>query len=187
MGNGYSCKCNKCDYGFMASLGVGLMFPEVYEDTVKAMKSGEYGDQPKSFFQAHPDGAIDCDNVVVRCRSCGKYATEPRLDMYVPKEGKGAGVAEATGNSEGAAGNTEPEASELRWSSACSGEDCDYVDPYDLTENYKLFEHYQHKCESCGGDAEIVEGFESKLDKGELKCPKCKDGVIELKGELLWD
>lgn len=36
MGQGYECKCNKCGYSFGANLGVGFLFPMVYQKTVDA-------------------------------------------------------------------------------------------------------------------------------------------------------
>ena len=40
MGIVLSCNCKKCGYHFGASVGVGMLYPKVYSETVTAMKEG---------------------------------------------------------------------------------------------------------------------------------------------------
>ncbi len=86
MGTGYDCKCNKCEYGFIVKLGIGFLSPKVYKSIVSAMKAVKLGEQPKSFFVEHPDGAVNCETVVACCEKCGKYFPVKSFDMYVPKD-----------------------------------------------------------------------------------------------------
>jgi len=169
MGRGYECKCNKCGYSFGANLGVGFLFPMVYQKTVDAMKNGEYGEQGRKFFEEHPDGAVECDNVVARCTCCGKFGRVPNLTMYVPKKEYNPLNAESKGI----------------WSTAFPFEGADYVSWMDLEKYYDLYEKYDHRCPECGGSAEIID-FEKQLEARELKCPNC-DGTMETTGILMWD
>lgn len=43
MGEAYGGICKKCGYSFTASLGVGFLFPIVYQDTVQKMKCPKCG------------------------------------------------------------------------------------------------------------------------------------------------
>ena len=54
--------------------------------TIQDMKSGKYGEKAKKFFQENPDGTVDCDNVLFRCRKCGFVKVDKALDLYKPKE-----------------------------------------------------------------------------------------------------
>ena len=77
-------RCPECGYDFEAITGVGFSFPQVYAETVSKMKSGELGGEAQRFFTEHPDGAICCDYVVMRCENCGEYDSRESLAMYVP-------------------------------------------------------------------------------------------------------
>lgn len=66
MGLDLTCNCKKCGYSFGAQVGVGMLYPKVYSETVEKMKEGQFGLQGKEFFEAFPNGAISCENIVVR-------------------------------------------------------------------------------------------------------------------------
>lgn len=38
MGSGFKIRCKKCDFNFTAYLGVGMLFPSVYQNTVSEIK-----------------------------------------------------------------------------------------------------------------------------------------------------
>ena len=61
MGQGYSLCCKKCGYNINVNLGVGFMFPRVYEETLENAKAGKLGRNVQQFLKDHPDGALDCD------------------------------------------------------------------------------------------------------------------------------
>ena len=65
MGESVSYKCPKCGYSFIGPLGSGFLYPDVYFETVEKMKSGEFGEKAKQFFIDIPDGAVDCENVML--------------------------------------------------------------------------------------------------------------------------
>ena len=163
MGQGYEFNC-KCGYSFTPYLGVGFMFPSVYRETVEAARKGKLGRELETFFSEHPDGAIDAEVVTLRCKKCGKYKSAENLAMYLPngKERKEKG----------------------RWSVAMVFEDEDYVDPSELQECYKLYAEYPHKCDSCGGEMEIIS--EDELEKNGITCPGCGRKIKSEPG-IMWD
>ena len=170
MGTGYVCKCNKCGFSIEANLGVGFMFPRVYQTAVERMKSGEYGEQGKKFFKEHPDGAISCETVVAKCLSCGDCGPVPDFTMYVPKPDY----------------NPEKAEHEDDYSVFPSLREEEYVSWLDLEEHYDEYEKFDHRCPECGGKAEIIPDFEKQLEEGTLGCPKC-DGLMEIEDIIKWD
>lgn len=175
MGRGYSLKCRKCGYEFSANPGVGFMFPEVYQEMMKAGREGKLGKEVKRFLEEHPDGALDCDAVILQCTECGTLECAPDLTMYVP-------------------GENSPPPSSGNWSVSIPCKDAEYVAPWTL-EKYTLFGLYDHRCEKCMGKMRIIKekefenlaydavsnGFPTKIH-----CPKCKERLFV--GEIMmWD
>ena len=142
--------CPECrEYSFGARFGVGMMFPHVHMETVSDMKSGKMGSEAQKFFAEHPDGAVNCEEVVMECEKCGKYDSRQALTMYVPKENYA---------------HAKPEGI---WSVAMPFGGADYVNSEELEECYTKYAEYPHKCEDCGGDMRIV------ADDEALICPNC--------------
>lgn len=150
MGQGYEFKC-KCSYSFSPSLGVGFLFPKEYQELKESARKGKLGKKLKSFFAVHPEGGIDAEKVVARCKKCGRYKCVPDLSMYLPttNEKKPKGI----------------------WSTAMPFEGADYVSPRELKESYELYARYPHKCRWCRGELEIIS--EEDLVKNGIVCPKC--------------
>ena len=163
MGQAYEFKC-KCGYSFTPFLGVGFMFVQQYNDVKESAIKGEFGEELKAFFAEHPEGAINAEVVVGRCKKCGKYESFPNLSMYLPI-------------------NVE-ENEKGRWSVPVPSEGAAYVAPWDLEESYKLYETYQHKCKSCGGDMDIL--TEKDLVESGIICPECGK-TIECGANIMWD
>lgn len=65
MGSILTCHCKRCGYHFGACVGVCWLYPKVYSEIVTKMKKGQFGKQGKEFFEAFPNGAISCENIVV--------------------------------------------------------------------------------------------------------------------------
>ena len=86
MGEGSHYYCKKCGYTFDADIGIGFMYPTVYHDTMKAARSGKFGDTIKTFLADHLEGVIDPKNVAVRCTKCGNLELVQDLSVYLPKE-----------------------------------------------------------------------------------------------------
>ena len=158
MGQGFGVKCNKCGYGFDACLGIGMLFPVVYEENVKKMKSGELGSEAKEFFEKYPNGVINSEQVVAKCKDCGNYDVVDDLTMYMPKEG--VNVPDEVG----------------------------YIFEEDIKDSYVKYMDYPHKCSKCGGSSKVYKSFEKKASKGELKCPKCDGMMgINVERLIMWD
>ena len=138
MGDGYIFRCSHCDYDFTAYLGVGMMYPAFCQSVMEKGRKGELGPKLQRFLEEHPDGAVDCENVVLRCTACGELDCGPSLNMYVPKEGY------------------TPGPSEGPWSTAMSGEGMSYITPWDLKTHYLLKARYPHRCEKCGKPARTL-------------------------------
>ena len=166
MGSGIFFQCPECGYGFDGITGVGFAFPMIYAETVGKMKRGELGDIAKHFFDEHPDGAINCENVVMRCENCGEYDSRESLAMYVLKEGF---THEIPGGI---------------WSVSAPFEGSDYVDSDELEACYSLYAEYPHKCKKCGGDMRVAEIFSEDEYRNETVkhnpiCPHCKTEMKE--------
>ena len=88
MGSGKVFHCNACGEEFSAMTGVGMVFPSIYEETVQDIRSGEYGEDWKKFFEEHPDGVVNCEKEPLICEECGVPKCEMNLSLYLPKEGR---------------------------------------------------------------------------------------------------
>lgn len=163
MGLTCGCKCKKCHFDFAAYVGFGLQYDSVYRKTVEKMRNGAYGQQAQEFFEAFPNGGISCIRVVVQCSKCGHLDNVFDMTMYVPKD------------------DYDP-APNQDIVFAADG----IIDP----PYYEEFDKFHHKCSICGGDAQIVPGFDETLEhKGpeyQVRCPNCLEMMdIELVG--CWD
>ncbi|MBQ7220014.1 MAG: hypothetical protein IJS28_03440 [Synergistaceae bacterium] len=163
MGEGKGYICPECGYSFTAMLGIGMRFPYVYRETVSAMKHGELGEEAQKFFAEHPDGAVSCELVMMKCAGCGEYDCRKALTMYVLKEGYAHEVPEGI------------------WSTAMPHEGLDYVSPDEIKVSYTKYAEYPHKCEACGGDMQIVSDDAAKV------CPNCGHELEDEGIAMLWD
>ena len=79
--------CNKNEeHEYRFFVGIGMMFPSVYEKIIKQIKKGKYGAEIKNFLQENPKGAINCESEVAYCPKCGKLEEVVNLSMYIPKK-----------------------------------------------------------------------------------------------------
>ena len=156
-------------------MGVGFLFPKVYQETIEAAKEGQYGKMVQEFLEEHPDGALNCDEVLLQCIECGDLQTGKDLSMYVPKQ------------------RTESKESG-RWSVAFPFESATYVAPWDL-EDYELICRYEHQCKKCGSKMRVITEKEIKKKLGdfffdeqqtEFACPKCRELLWNV-GDIRWD
>ena len=173
MGLELECKCKKCGYTFRTLVGVGMLYPKTYAETVIKMKEGQFGPQGKEFFETFPEGAISCEEIVVQCNDCGKLMSVPDLSLYVPKDEIDCTKIERN----------------IPWSSGFSGLGYEYVSLSELDEHYQLFERYRHRCSKCKGYASAVLGFTGCMNENidrHVKCPEC--GLsIEIVIVGMWD
>ena len=86
MGRGKSYKCSKCGKEYSASWGCGYMFPLEYEELIKAIKKGKYGEEWKEVLLSDEYTVVDAETHVYLCRSCNHWTTAPGLSLYLPKD-----------------------------------------------------------------------------------------------------
>lgn len=175
MGEGYCFSCKNCGYTFEANLGIGFMFPSVYEEVMNKARGGKLGPDAQRFLSEHPDGALDCSTVALNCKKCGELGTDLSCDMYIPKQAQ------------------QIESEDWKCSPAFPVEGAKYVMPMDLIRDYDLVQRYPHRCAKCNGEMESISkgkltryGYEDVIDKRKLKCPHCRQPLV-MSDALMWD
>ncbi len=175
MGHGYILRCKECHFEMTLNMGVGFLFPQVYQETMETAKSGEYGEVVQEFLISLPDGALNCENVLLQCPECGNLEMGPDLSMYIP--GK----------------DTKPR-EKGNWSVAFPFEGASYVAPWDLND-YELVRRFEHKCSRCGAVMKCINQKDMEKKPGavlagekesEFLCPKCGKPLWH-DGILMWD
>ena len=161
MGTGYTYRCKTCGHSFSAYLGVGFLYPRLYQDVMTSARKGNLGKQAKRFLEENPYGAIDPKTVIAQCEDCGNYDAVMDLSMYVPKEGQ------------------PPRIHKGNWTISDFDPEAEYVFEFD---EYDLKELYEHRCTLCKGRLHILKEQEPEL----LKCPKCGDDMI-IEDVVMWD
>ncbi len=82
MGTGIVVNCPNCDYSDRFMLGAGMMYPAVYQATVKDVKSGKYGAEWKSLLEENRGAVIHAGKELYRCPKCRALETRPNLSVY---------------------------------------------------------------------------------------------------------
>jgi len=175
MGRGYELVCRKCRYLFEVYFGVGFNFPLVYQKTINAAKEGKLGRDLQDFLSEHPDGALDCELVMLQCTSCDRLECDKDLSMYIPAD--------------------EPVTHEGIWSVAQPLEDVPYIAPWDLQEYYRLMKPFEHICEKCGNRMRVIKEKDlapmnqetgKSRAAANVNCPKCHKPMT-IGGYSMWD
>lgn len=84
MGQGYMLECengHRLDY----HLGIGMLYPVVYEETINDINAGKYGEDLKDYFQQHPGAAINASRSLYVCTKCHHPHEALNLDLYCRK------------------------------------------------------------------------------------------------------
>lgn len=160
MGNSLSCKCPECGFSFSALIGIGYMYPLVYNDTLQKIREGEYGKDAASFISEHPDAIVDASDAVYLCSSCHNLQAEQVLGLYLPKE-----------------------------ETAENENDRRLVLPCDFRGNYKLVKPYAHRCERCQSKTKKLTetSFRKLIAQHQLLCPGCNAPLDIVDNGILWD
>lgn len=175
MGRGYYLKCWRCGYEFRPNVGIGFLYPSEYLKNVESARKGEYGEKVKRFLEEYPDGALDCEHVVLQCKDCGALREGIDLTMYYRDD-------------------DTPLTTKGIFSVACSYPETSYVVPSELKE-YKLYGKYDHRCDKCGGKMRVYRetGFYRKVRRAMLDdvptpvpCPECGK-EMRLDKVWMWD
>ena len=173
MGTSIEMECNNCHFSFEAFLGIGFRFPQVYQDTINAAKEGKFGEIVQSFLLEHPDGALNCNMVLLQCTSCDELDKSRDLSMYIPKD--------------------KPATHDGIWSVAFPYKNASYESPRDLKDHYRLIKSYDHICRKCGGKMRPIteenltpESYEPYGIPVNVNCPKCHKPMT-IGGYGMWD
>lgn len=175
VGKGFGLVCKKCHYSYEVNLGIGYNFPQIYQKTMEAAKKGILGESVQSFLITHPDGALDCNAVLLQCTSCGELDSDMDLSMYIPQD--------------------RPVSHINGWSISNQAANTFYALPRELKEHYQLMKTYNHNCRKCGNRMRIIKEEElipkdQKTRKRSMtinvNCPKCHQPMM-IGGYMMWD
>ena len=162
MGDGIGIKCRKCGAEYLVFTGVGMMYPSECAETLKKIRSGEYGDELQKLFLNDPDLAVDCEQDLFVCE-CGHWITEKNLDVYEPADDS---VRNRHANKE------EP---------IIAFKDA-------LKRDFRLVKHHVHACEKCGREMKLIKNADSYARRYGLTCPECgAKNKAEPFNMILWD
>lgn len=84
MGSGYEFKCKKCKKRYAIRLGVGMMMPAMFNETIEEIRRGEWGNEFKEIIDREPFITPDVEEELYICRSCGKWKVEKNMNLYAP-------------------------------------------------------------------------------------------------------
>lgn len=162
---GYLFHCKHCGFKDDILVGAGMLFPIIYDEIVEKIKSGFYGEKWQTLFTTNKKTIVDGTLSFYTCSSCGHYASEYNLGLYVLKDGLIDEEIQRAGQ--------DPQVEEMK-----------YVYLYSMLwpiQYYRKIGSYVHRCPSCNKRMHVG-GYKDKP-----VCPKCgKHGNIE-KSSIIWD
>ena len=123
MSTSYSCKCKKCGEVYYVFTGIGTLMPMGYRRTLDEIRQGVWGEEYKQTLADNPLMAVDVEEEVYICGTCGRWKNEKNMNLYAPNHPEEKTVAEK---------GCEP-----------------FVMRADLLENYRLVKRRVHYCD-CG-------------------------------------
>ena len=161
MGQGYGYVCKKCGHEYHVDTGIGMLFPQVYRNTIKEIAEGKNGQKRKDLYKKIPFLAVDAEAYYYECEDCGYWSVEQGMDLYKPK------------NTEKIRKQQFGEKTVEEWG------EVPYVMNYELKYDYILVDKYDHRCPKCCGQMK-------KRNKTVISCPKCGTKNRPVK-DVLWD
>ena len=191
MGQGCFCSCEKCGSQYNIFLGVGMLYPRIYEELIQSIKNGEYGLEMQEIVKSDEFVAVDAEQKLFVCEKCKDWKVDCGLDLYEPKDRvklinqRIEELKERDKFFENVFYDLEK--NELKTS---DGKPVDIseinscVALWAEEENYKLLKKYEHKCFNCGCDMREV----GEDEEVELKCPECEGKMLKDNSLfVLWD
>ena len=167
MGSGIRLGCPNCGFNDTFYLGVGFSYPRIYSSTMEEAKKGRFGKKLYKLLKKHPDAVLDPTLVLTHCPKCHRLGRERDLTAYIPKPGYDR--------------SKEPK---KEWSFANPAMDIDYVSPTDFKVDYIILEKYDHRCEKCGTELELIR--EQELGSRKIPCRKCGE-ILRVSTDIMWD
>lgn len=165
MGWGYNYICRKCQHEYWVHLGVGMMYPKVYQETLADISEGKYGPELQEIYHNTPYAAVDAEHVVYICDGCGFWESGTDVTLYAPNE---------------------PERiSQKRYGIKTVAEwgYVPYVTSRELKTEYHIVKRHYHRCGKCGKRMHKATSDELK----NLPCPECGAANRAENSLVLWD
>lgn len=64
MGRGYGFKCTKCKNEYSVMPGIGMMYPQVYQEAIKDIENGNYGAQWQQLINSEEYVAVNAERYI---------------------------------------------------------------------------------------------------------------------------
>jgi DNA-directed RNA polymerase subunit RPC12/RpoP len=81
MGQGFSYKCNKCDYTLEFMQGIGYLYPMEANNMLIEIQQGKFG---KRFMEAANNAtapSVEFSRELYRCENCGELRPDLKIDL----------------------------------------------------------------------------------------------------------
>ncbi len=130
MGDGRIFRCEKCNGEFAVATGSGMAFPGEYEEIVKKIKKGKYGEEYKELMLSRNDIVVNLDRCLYVCDKCKNWYVNNCFDFYVPKDKE-----------------ISKKVAEKNF----------YLAPWEISEDYELILKTIHICDKCDGKMRKVD------------------------------
>jgi len=166
MGSGVVLSC-ACGTVYEVSLGIGMMFPSVYRETLEAAEKGQYGIEWQQLVSKTKYIAIDAERYLFYCEKCGFWEVQYGLSLYKPKS---------------------VERLVKKQYGIKTVEEWGYI-PYatisDFEIDYVLLKEYKHNCPMCKHPMKKISSL-SELNHIKIRCKDCGN-LLQIKDYIMWD
>ena len=157
MGTGYTFHCNNCGHDDIAMLGVGMLYPSVCDETLAAVRAGEYGEKLQRAAESAKHVGCAAERKIYVCEDCGSWAVLNDASLY--------GWAD------------ENKDVEIDYVVLWGGDG----------EKYRLIEKFVPTCGKCGGDMHAIDVDEDSDDAPQLSCNECGSPLTAKLASICWD
>ena len=164
MGQGYMFTCSCCGHEYEVSPGTGMMYPETYRTLIRHIRSGRYGEERRQLFEKTPYAAVNAEEFVYICGSCGWWEEAYDAAIYAPNDPdslRKTKIGEKTVE---------------EWGMV------PYATEGDLRESYHAVKRHYHTCPGCG--RRMYKASDKEMRS--LSCPRCGQ-TNTIQDMIMWD
>ena len=86
MGHGISVICNDCGKKEYLTVGIGFMYPDIFQDTLGEIKQGKYGKEWQVLCNSAEYVAVDAERYFFLCNKCNHWDLSLGMDLYKPND-----------------------------------------------------------------------------------------------------
>lgn len=172
--------CERCGKRKIIWNGIGKGFPVMYNLLVNEIRDGKYGKEIQELYSSNDQMKIDASKVIYYCKSCKEWEEDYNFDLYLPKE--------ETNKIHNLCWTVDEVNSNERDMNE------EYVAPWDLYKNYKLFKRHEKSCLKCNQSYEKIQADPMGLDgeifdssKYTVKCKECGSIMSYHKNAIMVD